>query len=144
MIKIKATFDIKTYSSYNTNMFREENIKFNYNSMSNLFNIILNKLVEYKNRDVYFCSINGLIGIMKVELKSINESDLDDFFTIFQYVFDVLDNKRIVFGGWYHYINQDINDIENITMHQLHQLISSDEYKKTLTRKIKLQKLSSL
>lgn len=136
---------------YNKELFTKHNLFIEvcipndkYNSISYLFDVIINKLIEYKNRDVYFASIRSLIGIMLVEMKHVDELELEDFFRIFQYRFDVLDNKIDVFNGWYHFINQDIEDIKGITLHQFNMMINDDKYIKKYFRMIKLQKLSKL
>ena len=142
MIKIKY---IVSGSLYKNNLFIEKNISNrNYNNISYLFDKILNKLISYKNREVYFASTRSIIGIMLVEMKSIKEEDLEDFFSIFQARFDLFDIEKIVFGGWYHYINKDINDIKGMTLHEFNLIINDDDYIKKYFRKVKLKKLAEL
>lgn len=145
MIKVKPTNNLNNdFTSYRMNMFNEKNIGYNYNSMYKNFDILLTKLIRYKNRDVYFSSINSLIGIITVEVRILTEHEIRDFIGIFNCVFDIFDTTRTEIGGWYHYINQDISDIEGLTLHQFHQMINSNKYVTNYFRKVKLKKLSEL
>jgi len=140
MIKINPTTNFKSFTSYKNNIFSSHCIYDN----SKKFDILLNKLIYYKNRDVYFSSIRALVNVMKVEVKTLNEYEIYDFITIFNYVISVTDTSRTELGGWYFYINQDINDIENMTLKEFHKIIDSDNYKIKYIRKIKINKLSKL
>jgi len=147
MIKIKSTDNAKLYSSWKHNRFNYNNItneNYNYNSISNNFNIILNKFISYKNRGNYYSSIRALIGIMQVELIGISEDEISEFFTMLNYLIDVFDTKVTTLGGWYFYINSEINDFEGMTLQQFNLMFNDNNYSKKFFRMSKLKKISKL
>lgn len=124
-----------------------DNINFIKNNDSNrksyIFNIIINKLIEYKKNNLYFDSIMHIIKSMEQELLETNENEIYDFFVMFSYAFDILDDKTIV-QNKFCYINQDINDIEGITLQQFIKILKDNNQFKSFIRFKKLKKINNL